>query len=405
MKILLLLTSFLTPLLSFAQSTMENFEQRLLTLEKQQQKNRYSPTLRGQIQLDTAFYGEDSGLDEDDKIILEDGMNFRRVRLEARGSLNERVGYRAQIDFAKNDPEIKNLWISYSLDSALLRFGNMKTPTFHEDTMSSSDVGFLERGMGTNAFNFGRMTGIDLSGDYRKRMTYQLGVYSTGLSNRAADVKTPLAFGARLTGVILKADSLLFTLGAHYMKGSQQSSVRFRARANTHVSSNSIYSTGVIDNTHQSEVMGAEALFMFGTLSFLYEAGGATASPMAFVGDESYSFSSHQFTLRKMLFGGRRDYSYKSGNIEEIKIESDLSKGGMGAIEATARVSIIDLNDTQNGIEVRGGKGQVVSLGLTWAMLKNFQTILDISQVEISDSGTFVDQDFKVAQMRVEVKF
>ena len=403
MKKILVMALLSTPLM--AQTELSSFEQRLQALEKSAHKSSRAPKIKGSIQLDTAFYQEDKDVPEVDRIVLEDGMNFRRVRLAAEGKFNDNFSYLSQFDMAENDFEIADLWMALNYGTHMIRLGDMKPSATQEEVMSSSHVAFLERGLGTNAFYYGRLTGLDFSGHFHKRVTYQAGVYTNGLSGRAAAEKSLFAYGAKLVGVVWQQEENLVHVGAHYMKGSQFEDTRFRTRAVTRVSSNPVFDTGVIANTHQSELMGAELVTLLGSFRGVYETAQAKATPRDFAGSDSYKFDSHQVTLGYILTGERRSYSSKSASIGKFSPDKEFLNGGWGAFELLGRYSTLDLNDSANSVEIKGGEGEAISLGLLWVMSPGVQMMFDYSTTDLKNSANHVNQKINVAQVRMEMKF
>lgn len=189
------------------------------------------------------------------------------------------------------------------------------------------------------------------------------------------------------------------------MKGSQFEDTRFRTRAVTRVSSNPVFDTGVIANTHQSELMGAELVTLLGSFRGVYETAQAKATPRDFAGSDSYKFDSHQVTLGYILTGERRSYSSKSASIGKFSPDKEFLNGGWGAFELLGRYSTLDLNDSANSVEIKGGEGEAISLGLLWVMSPGVQMMFDYSTTDLKNSANHVNQKINVAQVRMEMKF
>lgn len=406
-KLTLLSLLLMHPILALAD--LGAFEQRLQELEKSHEKlkqeRKYSPKVKGSIQLDSAFYFEDKDVAPAERIVLKDGLTFRRVRLALEGEFNKHLHYYSQIDVADNVLSLKDVWMGLKMGQHLLRLGDMKPPATQEEVMSSSNIGFLERGLGTNALFFGRLTGLDLSGHFDKKISYQAGVYSNGLSSRAAEQRSLFAYGAKLVGVVWQKNKDLIHLGTHYVRGSQFEEVEFKSRALTRVSSKTVFKTQTIANTHQSEILGAEALVLLGSFRGVFEASQAKAIPRSFVGKDAYTFDSQQLTLGYVLTGESRSYSSHSASIGKLMPEHDFTDGGPGALEVFTRYSQLDLNDGANGTQIKGGKGESLSFGGLWILSPGVQTALEYSQTDLEDSSLQADQKIAVVQARVEMKF
>jgi phosphate-selective porin OprO/OprP len=67
------------------------------------------------------------------------------------------------------------------------------------------------------------------------------------------------------------------------------------------------------------------------------------------------------------LTGEHRPYLIEEGEFDRV-----IPKSHSGAWEVAARWSTMDLNDSSQGVGIKGGRGTNVTLGLNWHVNPNF---------------------------------
>ncbi len=161
---------------------------------------RFSVFVGGRVQFDavnylttTAIRGNIPGT-----TVLEDGVSFRRVRIDVGGTIYTNIDFYAQVDFANgflavpNSTAVTNatyptdLWVQFKDLPVVgnVRVGNQKPLYSFEHLTSSRFLTFLERSLGFDAFaegqNNGFEPGITVSDTYSdKRGTWARGCSST----------------------------------------------------------------------------------------------------------------------------------------------------------------------------------------------------------------------------------
>lgn len=159
---------------------------------------RFSVFVGGRVQFDavnylttTAIRGNIPGT-----TVLEDGVSFRRVRIDVGGTIYTNIDFYAQVDFANgflavpNSTAVTNatyptdLWVQFKDLPVVgnVRVGNQKPLYSFEHLTSSRFLTFLERSLGFDAFaegqNNGFEPGITVSDTYSdKRGTSGAGVF------------------------------------------------------------------------------------------------------------------------------------------------------------------------------------------------------------------------------------
>lgn len=138
----------------------------------------------------------------------------------------------------------------------------------------------------------------------------------------------------------------------------------------------------------QSEYMQAQIGEVFG-----FDESGNTASAGSPV------YFSYYFETAWAVTGERRDYSTARGVMGGIHPESSILQGGLGAIELAARVSFINLIDSNLG----GEDGLVTSLGINWYPEERVKLMLDVLQIE--ETRIFSSESTMAVQARAQVYF
>ena len=120
------------------------------------------------------------------------------------------------------------------------------------------------------------------------------------------------------------------------------------------------------------------------------------------------TFSGMYASASWFLTGEHRPYEMAEGEFGRV-----VPKRSSGAWELAARVSTLDLNDTTTGVDIKGGKGTNVTVGLNWHMNANFKWMLNYVRVMNDENakpdlviGTPVaGDDFNILQTRFSLAF
>ena len=112
----------------------------------------------GRIQYDVGHVGNPGGVNDRG---LGFGNEVRRARIGAEGAIPGGFGYKIEVDFANNDVEITDAFLSYKASKTLgLTIGQHNNFQSIEELTSSRFISFLERAAFTDAFNFERRIGL-----------------------------------------------------------------------------------------------------------------------------------------------------------------------------------------------------------------------------------------------------
>src|SRR6185436_21194313 len=127
---------------------MADLQHRFNELSDAAKNNRYpNVTINGVFQADVGFFNQDAASVASFGEI-QDGADFRRARLSAKGAVSETMNYFMQMDFAfLGRPTFTDLWIE-SIDMPYLgnfRIGQWKQPFSLEVVSSFRYTTFMER--------------------------------------------------------------------------------------------------------------------------------------------------------------------------------------------------------------------------------------------------------------------
>lgn len=302
---------------------------------------------RGRLMYDVGFTNAPDSTGRDDGF----GNEVRRARLGVEGEIPGGFGYKFELDFAGNEVDAADAYLSYSDGPIEIIVGQHNNFQSLEELTSSLHTTFIERAAFTDAFAFERRLGASVTykgGD----IMAQGGVFTdniadTDTENRGADArivympkvgKTQLHFGGSV----------------HYNDiADNGTNVRYRQRPLVHFTSERFINTGNIPADSEFGI-GLEAALISGPFHAAGEGfwqkvnlAGTGANPTFFGG-----YAEVGYYLTK---GDTR--GYKSGKWDRSKPANPFNKGGMGSLQLNLRYDFLDLNDagivggTQDGLQ------------------------------------------------------
>lgn len=334
---------------------------------------------------------------------IRDGVDFRRARLSANGSVLPNMNYFLQMDFAFfGRPTFTDVWMEFTKVPVLgnVRVGQWKQPFSLEVVSSFRYTTFAERSVLFNAFDPFRHIGVgfwNYSED--ERMTWAASVYRPGqdqYGGSLADVggyagvgritvlpwwendgADYLHLGAAYNYVVPRNELAQFRTIPEYYVGEQVGM--------TPAGTSGVQTPGNFNGTpffvdtgtrgvEQYHLAGSELLWVSGPLSVQSEA-------MWLFGQrtngQSMYFPGAYAQVGYFLTGEHRPYNRKQGAIDRIQVKrpfgnyrGDDCEWGWGGWEIAARYSYIDLNSK----DINGGRLKDMTLGLNW-YVNNFSKI------------------------------
>ncbi len=381
--------------------------------------SRPSVKVGGRIMIDAALFHQDSvnRLTVGD---IEDGADFRRVRMKVEGDLLETTSYRVEMDFAGSGrPSFTDVWIGWR-DVPLLghvKVGHFKEPFSLEELTSSRFITFMERSL-PNAFAPARNIGI-MAYDYTPDLcwTYAIGWFRTASDAWGDDVGDDgeQSVTARVTYNPVYGDDGRYVVhvGAAYSyRNADEGAFRWRQRPEVRMAAAGegavprFVDTGVIPSI-EAHLIGLEAAIVYGPFSVQSELMyvptnqiGTGADPV-FTG--MYVYASY------FLTGESRTYDRKHGYFGRVRPNQDFlvvtrdgctAWEGLGAWEVALRWSYLDLNDEA----ILGGRLHDVTFGVNWYL--NAYTRIMFNYIHaFLDDPVFDDSDADIFAMRAQIDF
>jgi phosphate-selective porin OprO/OprP len=331
---------------------------------------------------------------------IENGADFRRARLSAKGSVNPTTNYFFQMDFAFfGRPTFTDVWVEWTDIPVLgnVRAGQWKQPFSLEVVSSFRYTTFMERSLLFQPFTPFRHIAIgfyDHSEDLNT--TWAASFMRTGQDQYGGSISTDggNGFAGRITHLPYYDEcsdgrAYWHIGGAYYLNSPPRDTVRFRTIPEIFVGENGAGPVGTsgqavpgalngtpffvdtlpITGVNAVHTFGLESLTVLGPFSLQAEAMAAVvdqqANPTAVLGG-FYAQAGY------FLTGEHRPYDRAAGAIDRVKPFEDFfwvnTEGGRyfgtGAWEVAARISYLDLTDAN----INGGQITDITGGVNWYM-------------------------------------
>lgn len=307
---------------------------------------------------------------------------IRRARIGIEGRYGD-WAFEAEADFADGDVEANDVWVGYRpRDSGLdILIGHQKTPVSMAEATSSLTTRFVERAGFTDAFSFGRETGVSVA--WRGASWAVIGgAYIDGAFS-GDDTANGYLLTARAHHAWQWQDGLLH-LGVSTQFHDDGAEVgRLRQRPVVHSTDTRFIEADLRDLSPSGQTfIGGELALAQGAFDFTAEYGTmltdtAAGTHMA----EGAAIGGGWF-----LTGEQRKYRGKDGIWGMTEPDSPLGSGGFGALQVNAGVDWLELNDDTTGI--RGGRQIAWQAGLIWIPITQVRFLATVNHIEIDDSPT-----------------
>jgi phosphate-selective porin OprO/OprP len=380
-------------------------EKKLADMQKQLDALKSPPTKYPTVQLGGVFQADAVLFNQDAQNLatfglIENGVDFRRARLSAKGSVNQTTNYFMQFDFgAFGRPSFTDVWVEWTDLPWLgtVRAGQWKHPFSLEVVSSFRYTTFMERSLLFQAFTPFRHIGVGFYNHSEDlNWTWAASLIRTGQDQYGGSLSTDGGNGVvgRLTHLPYwdeASDGRAYWHlgGAYYLNMPPRDIARFRTIPEIFVGENV---GGAVGNSGQAvpgalngtpffvdtlaipgidavHTFGLESLNVYGPFSLQAEAMGAVVdqevNPTAFLGG---FYAQAGF----FLTGEHRPYDRIAGAIDRVKPFEDFfvvsGDGGRccgtGAWEVAARLSYLDITDAN----INGGQITDVTGGVNWYM-------------------------------------
>lgn len=387
-------------------------------------------TVNGVFQADVGwFHQDDASLAQFGRI--QDGADFRRARLSAKGSVTPNTNYFFQMDFAfLGRPTFTDVWVEQTEVPVLgtVRIGQWKQPFSLEVVSSFRYTTFMERSLLFQPFTPFRHIGIGFyDHNEDQSMTWAASGFRTGQDQFGNSISTDGGWGTaeRLTFLPFWAcegeEYLHLGLG-HYFNSPPRDRVNFRTIPEFFVGEHApgvvgtsgaavpggqdgtpfFLSTGtlIVDSFN---VLGTELLWVEGPLSLQSE---TMVNFVSLGTGEQETLWGAYAQVGYFLTGEHRPYDRKSGAIDRVIPFNNLGArsrsgiSGVGAWEIAGRWSHLDLSDDL----ISGGTMTDFTLGVNWFWNPYTKIVFNYIRA-MPDAPGFTKSHTDIFGMRAQIDF
>jgi phosphate-selective porin OprO and OprP len=330
---------------------------------------------RGRVQVDLGSVSAPSAIISPS---LGVATEFRRVYLGAEGTIPGGFGYRIDADIGSNSVDLADIWLTYKTGKTLITIGQQKTFGSLEEMTSDLFTSFQERAAFTSGFGFERRLGV--SAIYGgKDVIVQAGVFSDNINDLSSDTNNSFSVDGRVVYAPKLGNTQLHLGGsAHYRElNGLANVVRYRARPFVHTTDLRFVDTKAFAATGESS-FGLEAAVINGPFHATLEGHQLTSFRSGLTNPK---FRGGYAELGFFLTKGD-SITYKNGAYDRIKPANPLGKGGMGAVQVSARYDFLDLNDAG----IIGGQQKTYGLSLMWVPVDYVRFIANYGHIDLTDS-------------------
>jgi phosphate-selective porin OprO/OprP len=387
-------------------------------LRVESQDGKFKFRVGGRIQADANVFDQD-------KTQLGDGMELRRARIKAQGTLYNDFAYKLEVNF---DPDgkvaITDGWISYKGFKPLglplvLTAGHQKVPFSQQSMTSSNWQVFQERSM-QDSFIDNPATGrrrLGLVGrSYGDNWLLSLGFFGEGVDYPGRQDENFGTAGRLLFYPLIEDRKFVALGGAVYYRdwrrnaipGTDVGDLEFAARPEAHIAGSKLIDTGELFNVDNLLMYNLQATGVFGSFHAQAEYTGSRVNRKGDT-DPDLNFGGWYIQAGYFLTGEQRNYDRRSGKYRRIAPKSVVGDGGFGAWEIAARYSEMDLMSKN----VKGGKERNVTLGLNWWLNRSLMLRLNYvyanphpGSAQLPENrGRGVNQRINILEGRAQVVF
>lgn len=339
--------------------------------------------LRGYIQADTRAYDGNSSQPSTSTVLL------RRVRPIVDATLYKNFDIRVMPDFGQGSVKLYDAYGDIRLWPAFaLRAGKFKPPLGLERLQSATDLHFVERGLPTNLVP-NRDVGVQLFGDLlASRLSYQLGVFDgvPDLGFGDGDATNSKDLVARIFATPFKSIDLGIGLAA---SSGQESGTLASPQLASYVTPGQATffryrSDAIADGARKR--LAPQAYLNLGSLGLLAEWTRTTQRVCRAAALQTIAATAWQLETTWFLTGERN--SFKSISPKHI---FDSAAGTWGALEATARVGALAIDDaafpTFADPTTASSHARAWAIGFNWHLARSIKIVIDYERTHFTGGG------------------
>lgn len=379
--------------------------------------SKYITDFGGRVQFDETF-----NIDADDELEdvisdpLEDGAEFRRVRLFVKGAVAPWLDYKLQMDFAGGVDLADAYFKAHDLGPLPeIKIGNFKEPVSLQELTSSKYITMMSRTMLTDFFSPGRRTGVQFSKSFAdERFNIAAGAFNSNFDAGEAETTGITSdglwdIGVRATSPLIYANDgrQVLHLGGSFLHRSFDDELEFGLEPEVHKTDD--FLEGTIEDVEHSDSFGLELAGVYGPAHMQGEYAKMDVSRTT--GDEP-DIDAWYVQTGFFLTGETRPYDKGDGDFGRVKPNSPFTGlgSGPGAWEIAARYSTIDFTEVQDlapgGFTPAFGTAKqaasevdVITVGLNWYPVSHARWMLNYVQ---ADQNALGDASYIVTRFQVD---
>ena len=335
-------------------------------------KDGWSFKPRGRLMVDAGFTNAPDSTGASEGF----GNEIRRARLGASGDIPGGFGYKFELDFAGNEVEAADAYLSYADGPLEVIVGHHNNFQSLEELTSSLHTSFIERAAFTDAFGFERRVGASVQ--YGKgTVLAQAGVFTdniddTSSKNRGADAR--LVFMPKLGSTQLHLGG-----SVHYNDlDDPAATVRYRQRPLVHFTSERFVNSGNLGADSETGY-GLEAAAIAGRFHAAAEGFWQSVDMPGTAADPTF-FGGY---VEGGVFLTDDTRGYKGGKFDRTKPRKPVGEGGLGSLQFNLRYDYLDLNDAG----IVGGKQDGYYASLIWKPTDYTALAVNYGRLEYTDAA------------------
>lgn len=390
----------------------------------------FSATVHAVMQLDAAWYNQDSGLPASVATgrDLNSGTNFRRARLGVDGKAFKNFDYGVLLDFggAGTDGagQLQELYLQYNYAPFKVKVGAFAPNLGLEDAASTNGSLFPERPSGSEAAR--SLAGADRRISLQAQAVGERWLVSGAITGaKAGDGATfdeQLGYVGRVAFVPFKGYDWLVHVGVNASLVAQPAQtalagaypITIQDRPELRVDGTQLVSSGAIDSSgarHYGLELAAQKQNLLIQGEY-FDIALDRRNRAANVSDPK--FTGWYVEGGWVLTGEARKYNAANFAFDAPAIDNpfDPKAGKWGAWELVARYSVLDLNhheySTVAADRVRGGLQEIASAGINWfpnSVTKFSLDYLDVDVDRRDAAGLQAGQSYKAINLRSQYAF
>jgi phosphate-selective porin OprO and OprP len=377
--------------------------------------------VRGRIMVDYDSIDQDYAITGDDDV---SAVELRRARIGVEGVIYYNFKYKAEVDFAGDEAEIKDMYIAYAnwadWETAEVIVGNFKTANSLEQMTSSRFLMFLERAAFVDAFNLDRAIGGGIwAGD--EHWSFQAGLYGAEAGTQGDFWTDPTFATVRGTVTPINTDTTVVHLGASYRnrnagtdRDGMADLIRYRGRPDLHLADRFVQTPNFGEADDMWQLEGA---FVWNRFTLQGEYAEESVDIPNTIANASPSYQGWYIQGSVFLTDDMRNFEADTAEFGRIKPKNPFftEKGmfsGTGAWELAGRYDVLDLGDAATAITNSTAKNAVVcedcgdqeawTIGLNWWMTDYTALKFNYVNAEIS-GGANNGADIQGFAMRAQI--